>query len=147
MNSFSAKEKEDFKRFSDFAKRYNNVSGLRRTEGAYSRWDCEFEDEKGLTWRVELKSRNFPSTHKFTLEGLILEEDKFLACTDHLTKPALYVNLMSDEKIIIFNLNENLYKASTVEKKMMNKTTLSNSWKKEKLVRLLKPELGEIYNI
>lgn len=145
MNKFSMQENKDFERFSKFVKKFGNISGLRRTEGAYDRWDCEFEDENGLTWRIELKSRNFESTHRFAQEGLILEEDKFQACTENLTRPALYVNLMSDGKIIVFNLDTKLSQFSKVEKKWMNKTTLRNSPKIEKEVRLIKPCLGDIY--
>lgn len=145
MNKFSMQENKDFERFSKFVNKFGNISGLRRTEGAYDRWDCEFEDENGLTWRIELKSRNFESTHKFAQEGLILEEDKFQACTSNFTEPAMYVNMMSDGVIIVYILNKDLESKTSVIKKIMNKTTLAGYGKIEKEVRLLKPELGTRY--
>lgn len=146
MDKFGKQEKLDFERFSSFINGQGNFSNLKRTEGKYDKWDCEFTDNStGLTWRVELKSRNFESTHRFAKEGLILEESKFLSCTSNFTEPAMYVNMMSDGVIIVYILNKDLESKTSVIKKIMNKTTLAGYGKIEKEVRLLKPELGTRY--
>ena len=99
----------------------------------------------------EFKKRNFESNHKYAIEGLIIERlkyDSLIEKSEFFNKEALYINKFTDDKIVIWNLTDMTkfnfdFKWHT---KKMNKRTFQSKFEKvEKIVSLLKPKDGKIY--
>ena len=99
----------------------------------------------------EFKKRNFESNHKYAIEGLIIERlkyDSLIEKSEFFKKEALYINKFTDDKIVIWNLTDMTkfnfdFKWHT---KKMNKRTFQSKFEKvEKIVSLLKPKDGKIY--
>ena len=69
----------------------------------YARFDAENDN-----YICEIKKRNFESYHKYAVEGLILEKKKYESLLAKATpgKQALYVNLFTDNKMVIWNLTQ-----------------------------------------
>ena len=99
----------------------------------------------------EFKKRNFESNHKYAIEGLIIERQKYdslIEKSEIYEKEALYINKFTDDKIVIWNLTD-MTKFNFDFKwhmKKMNKRTFQSKFDKtEKEIALLKPKDGKTY--
>tara|TARA_B110000858_G_C17488112_1_gene330303 strand:+ start:88 stop:525 length:438 start_codon:yes stop_codon:yes gene_type:complete len=106
----------------------------------YARFDAENDN-----YICEIKKRNFESYHKYAVEGLILEKKKYESLLTKATpgKQALYVNLFTDNKMVIWNLTQLTNEGhdfSWFNKKMNRATFKSVNNKTDKEVSLLKIE-------
>ena len=92
----------------------------------------------------EIKKRNFESYHKYAVEGLILEKKKYESLMENSKgRQVLYVNLFTDDKVVIWNLTQLTNEGHDFSwfMKRMNKATFrSVNNKAEKEVSLLKIE-------
>jgi len=120
-----------------------------RATGRFSVYDSVSPDYIG-----ELKTRTFglfsdndpKAFHPFILKGLMLEKQKYdnlMIKSKQFNKPALYINHLQGDHIIIFNLNKiNISEIKIVDMVCTDKKTL------KKIVKpsyLLNYTLGELY--
>ena len=101
-------------------------------------------DAQNNNYVCEIKKRNFESYHKYAKEGLILEKKKYESLMNKANgREALYVNLFTDNKIVIWNLTQltkENHDFSWFNKRMNKATFRSVNNKTEKEVSLLKIE-------
>ena len=145
---FLTQEDKDFNRFKDFMDTRSNVINLKKTSELFCNWDATYTNKISGDWIAEIKSRELNSYDRLTKDGLIIEEKKFQAMLEECrknNKKAVYVNLMKDNKLIVFIINEKLEKLTSPVYINMNKYTFGFGKKVQKQVRLLKPEMGEVY--
>lgn len=148
VSYFTKQEDLDFQRFSNFLSGNSNIINLKKSDGLFCHWDATYTNIISGDWIVELKNRNLHVHDKLTNDGLFIEENKFNRLLKECEngKKAIYVNLMKGNKLIVFIINEELKNKTEISNISMNKFTFGYGKKVNKSVRLLKPEMGMIYN-
>ena len=135
MNAYSNGEIDAINRINRSGKLFKEP--LSAARGAYYSFDAENNDNI-----VEIKRRNFTSDHFFAQEGVIIERSKYndlMTIAENNNKRALYCNIFTDRKAVIWNLSEittNNYDFGW-HKKGMNRRTFESEDKIDKSVALL----------
>ena len=151
-NNFQKSEEKGRLIFRAFVKsNFKNISQYKESTNPYAKWDVAYEQD-GVYHIVEIKYRNYPSNKFITW---VLEEDKLNSLQEikkgyyasAKTVVIEYVNMFTDDTILIWDLNTDTLSGSKRRLEQHVKTTAEASEKKEKAVIHLPSKLAKKYSI